>query len=148
MNEDQILDHPMDEEDKKRDVIRNLASGGKRFANYIIDTIVYYILVIALGGVMGAFIGEEYIDSPWFTLFFYLSWVFYYWAFEATTGKTVGKYITRTKIVKEDGSMPSGTNVLGRSFARLIPFDPLSFLGSPGKGWHDSIPKIYVINEN
>lgn len=149
MSEDQILDQAIggDEEGKKH-VMRNLASGGKRFANYIIDTIFFYILLVVLGMFAGVFAPEAMASTGIFFSFgIYLSYVLYYWAFEALTGRTIGKYITRTKIVKEDGSKPDGINVLGRSFSRLIPFDAFSFLGSPGKGWHDSIPKIYVIDD-
>ena len=81
------------------------------------------------------------------TVMAYAGYILYYWAFESLTGKTIGKYITRTRIVKEDGSQPSSINILGRSLCRYIPFEAFSFLGSEGKGWHDSIPKIYVIED-
>lgn len=147
MSEDQILDQPMDEAAKKKDVMRNLAGGGKRFANYILDTIAYYIIIFIIAFIGGTFFGESDELYSFVMVSFYLGWLLYYWAFESLTGKTVGKYITRTKIVKADGSHPTGINVLGRTLSRLIPFEAFSFLGSPGKGWHDSIPEIYVINE-
>lgn len=137
----------MDDDDKRKDVMRNLAGGGKRFANYIIDTIVYYIIIILFGGIAGVAFGDSEEVLAFIYIFVYLGWILYYWGMEALTGKTVGKYITRTRIVKEDGSQPTGINVLGRTLSRLIPFEPFSFLGTPGKGWHDSIPKIYVIEE-
>lgn len=148
MNEDQILDQPMDEADKKKDVMRNLAGGGKRFANWFIDVIGFYIAIF-LFGVLSEILGLNLdYEGFSFTLLTYLLYVLYYWTFESLTDKSLGKYITRTRIVKEDGSSPDALNILGRSFSRLIPFDALSFLGTPGKGWHDSVPKIYVINEN
>lgn len=147
MNEDQILDQPIDENEKRKDVLRNLAGGGKRFANMIIDLIGFYVFLFIFG-IVAAFL-QFNIDYEGysFTLLVYLLYVFYYWAFESLTDKSLGKFITRTRIVKEDGSSPNAMNVLGRSFSRLIPFDHFSFLGAPGKGWHDSVPKIYVINE-
>ena len=33
-------------------------------------------------------------------------------------------------------------------FIRLIPFEILSFLGMPARGWHDSISKTFVVNKN
>ncbi len=33
-----------------------------------------------------------------------------------------------------------------RSFSRLIPFEAFSFLGTPCRGWHDSISKNYVVD--
>ena len=62
-------------------------------------------------------------------------------------GKTVGKFITKTRVVKADGSNPKPLDYLGRSFSRIIPFEALSFLGSEGRGWHDTISKTYVVEE-
>lgn len=147
MNEDQILDQPLDDDEKRKDVLRNLAGGGKRFANYIIDIIMYLILVFVIGIVAGGVLGLSEREIDTLSRFSFLIFLFYYWVMESLTGKTVGKYITRTRVVKEDGSHPNGANILGRTICRLIPFEAFSFLGSPGKGWHDSIPKIYVIEE-
>ena len=148
MNDEQILDQPLDEEDKRKQVLRNLAGGGKRFANLLIDVIGFYALLFLLGMVVGTFDPMYDFEGPSFTISVYLIYVAYYWLFETLTGKTLGKFITRTRIVKEDGSKPEPINILGRSFSRLIPFDAFSFLGAQGKGWHDSIPKIYVINDD
>ena len=62
-------------------------------------------------------------------------------------GKTIGKYITKTVVVMEDGSKPKSSNILLRSLCRLIPFEAFSFLGAKGKGWHDTISKTYVVDE-
>lgn len=149
MSEDQILDLPIGgNEDAKLQVMANLASGGKRFANYLIDIISFYIIFFVIAIVIGVlFPNASNAEDFVFSIFGYLGFVLYYWAFESLTGKTIGKYITRTKIVKEDGSQPETINILGRSFSRLIPFDAFSYLGENGRGWHDRIPKIYVIND-
>lgn len=49
-------------------------------------------------------------------------------------GKTIGKYITKTIVVMEDGSKPKASDIVLRSLCRLIPFDAFSFLGTEGKG--------------
>lgn len=155
MSEDQLLDQPiLGDEEGKNHVFINMASGGKRFANFIIDTIIAYVLVFLFSVVFAAMLfegGGEDGSSAFVGLMFYVIWyvfyVIYYWAMESLTGKTVGKYITRTKIVKEDGSKPENINILGRSLCRLIPFEAFSYLGSESRGWHDTIPKIYVIND-
>ncbi|MES2672479.1 MAG: RDD family protein [Pseudomonadota bacterium] len=72
----------------------------------------------------------------------------YYIAMEGFFGFTVGKLITGTRVVTEDGGRPRWGQIVGRSFARLIPFEPLSVLFSNRKqrrGWHDSLPKTYVV---
>lgn len=147
MNDDQILDLPLDEQDSREHVQRNLASNGKRFANMIIDIIVVYALMFLIGFFWAAFLDFDDDFEDIIGLSIYLIYFFYYWIMESLTGKTVGKYVTRTKIVKPDGSKPDAMNVLGRSLSRYIPFDHFSFLGEPGKGWHDSIPNVYVIND-
>lgn len=72
----------------------------------------------------------------------------YYIAMEGFFGFTVGKLVTGTRVVNEAGGKPRWGQVVGRTFARLIPFEPFSVLFSSGKqrrGWHDSLPKTYVV---
>lgn len=61
-------------------------------------------------------------------------------------GRSFGKYVTKTKVVLEDGSSPSLVHYLKRSFSRIIPFEAFSFLGAEGRGWHDTISKTYVVD--
>lgn len=69
----------------------------------------------------------------------------YYTVMEGVFGVTIGKLITRTKVVTEDGSKPGFGMALGRSLCRMIPFEAFSFLGRESRGWHDSITKSYVV---
>lgn len=64
----------------------------------------------------------------------------------ALKGRTIAKYMTKTKVVLEDGSNPNAIDYLKRSFSRIIPFEALSFLGSEGRGWHDSISNTYMVD--
>lgn len=61
----------------------------------------------------------------------------------ATKGRSLGKFITGTMVVKEDGSLPSSQDFLKRNFSRIVPFDTLSFLGT--RGWHDSWSDTKVV---
>ena len=137
-----------------------LASKGKRLVNYLIDTIVYYGIIIFFGfvGMAGLYASEQdavvdaYVANEGTTLFDYL-FVFiimigYYTVSEYYfKGKTIGKYLTKTRAVTLDGRRLDFGSALKRSLARLIPFDGLSFLGVPGKGWHDSLPRTKVIDD-
>ena len=69
----------------------------------------------------------------------------YYLVSEATTARTLGKLVTGTKVVNEHGGKPTFGQYLGRTFARFIPFEAFSFFGTPTRGWHDSLPRTYVI---
>ena len=123
------------------------ASKGKRFVNYILDQVMAYIVIIGLTLAylsIQSFIYEEgglmdYVIA-------YFGFLIYYSIFEASTGRTVGKYITQTKVVTLDGNKPSFSQILGRTFARFIPFEAFSFLGDEPTGWHDSLSKTMVID--
>jgi uncharacterized RDD family membrane protein YckC len=69
----------------------------------------------------------------------------YFTIFEAATGRTMAKFITRTKVVDKNGKKPGFGTILLRSFCRYIPFDAFSYLGS-GPGWHDTLSKTTVID--
>lgn len=133
-----------------------LAGKGVRFANYIID----YILKFGFGYLIGLVAGLMYsylnVIAPYdfitnmnkfeeFMLGYIISLI-YYFTFEVLTQRTMGKYITGTKVVTYEGEKPSAGTIFKRTLCRFIPFNPFSFLGESGRGWHDSIPDTYVVN--
>ncbi len=69
----------------------------------------------------------------------------YYTLTEGFFGRSVGKFITGTVVVDENGVKINLGSALKRSLCRLIPFDGLSFFGS--RGWHDSITETYVVEK-
>ena len=69
----------------------------------------------------------------------------YYSIFEGLTGRSVGKLITKTKVVNEEGEKASFDSIIRRSLCRYIPFEALSFLGSDAIGWHDTLSKTRVV---
>lgn len=71
----------------------------------------------------------------------------YHIIFESFTSRTIGKYITGTIVVMGDGSKPDSQTILKRTLCRIIPFDFLTFLGSPSRGWHDSISDTFVVKK-
>lgn len=137
---------------------KSKASGGKRFANYIVD---YIVQLILFSGIMIVIVllqlyltGSNSI-GVWFDsiskveeyLFGYVMLLVYYFAMESLAkGKTVGKLITNTKVVNLSGETPDAGNILKRTFCRMIPFNALSFLGNEARGWHDSISDTYVVD--
>ncbi len=133
-----------------------LATKGLRFANYIIDYLLQFGLGFAIGFVLGIiaemtgnyglieFLFESGTIMDW--IFGYIVMLIYYTTFETLTGRSIGKFITNTKVVLHDGSDPTFNEILVRSLCRMIPFNAFSFLGEDGKGWHDSISKTYVVH--
>lgn len=124
------------------------ASQGKRFANYLLDAIGFWIFAAILGFVLalvGFFDLLENMNDVVLGLILVLG---YYVFFEGIWSKTPAKWITKTHVVMEDGSKPAFGNIMGRTLARLIPFEPFSFFGKqPPRGWHDRLSKTLVIDD-
>ena len=125
-----------------------LATSGQRFANYLLDVIIIYVSAFVAGVVLYIVGLGDVIDRIDDTLLGIILVLLYYVPQESLFGWTLGKLITGTRIVKEDGSPISFGQGLGRSLCRFIPFEAFSFLGGNGKpvGWHDSITKTRVIS--
>jgi uncharacterized RDD family membrane protein YckC len=134
-----------------------LASTGQRFLHYIIDRLVVYALVFVFAagiGIIANLIGAyEFLASmanigplgeyvAYFTMM-----ITYFTISEGFTSRSVGKFITKTIVVNEDGSKPDVGTIFKRTLCRLIPFDALSYLGSNARGWHDTIPDVYVVKK-
>jgi len=123
-----------------------------RLANFVIDYVVMIVLVGLLYFLIGFVVGEEgavrlesIFDSIPDLVFGAGMFLIYYLPLETLTGRTVGKLVTGTKIVTEEGTKPSFKRVIGRTLSRLVPFEPLSFFGKERRGWHDTWPGIYVV---
>ena len=133
-----------------------LVSKTKRFINNLIDLVPFYI--ISFGLVHGMLYLGEYFGSKKLSYFLMdLSYfeellfdavivVFYFFILESLTFRSLGKYVTNTKVIMNNGAEPTPKNILIRSLCRIIPFDALSFLGEKGKGWHDAFSKTYVVD--
>jgi len=133
------------------------ASSGKRFANYIIDLVVFYALLFGSGIIIGLLnpvaldsISED--DSVGFNLLDRLLGLvlygLYMFVIEALfKGKSLGKLITGTRAVNEDGSNVSVKTAFFRGLSRAVPFNAFSALGTPAYPWHDRWTKSYVIDE-
>lgn len=126
------------------------ANKGSRFVNYLIDGIVYLAFCLLFGLLLGVIIMVLNIELPENELFFniigiILMFVYYFLIEIMTKGRSIGKYVTGTKVIMINGSTPTTKDYLYRNLCRLIPFDALTFLGE--NGWHDSISKTTVVNK-
>ncbi|MEZ4857999.1 MAG: RDD family protein [Flavobacteriaceae bacterium] len=109
-----------------------------RITNYIIDfTIINFVwLLLAYSTNM------EYFFS---TIVFYVIMFLYYFIFEITKGQTLGKMVTKTKVVDKNGNTPRLPKLVIRTIARLIPIDGLSYLFGTEYGFHDSVSSTKLI---
>jgi uncharacterized RDD family membrane protein YckC len=127
------------------------ATTGQRFANYSIDVATYYFGCLILGVLLGVVLGLtghvewlQNLKGPLSSVVGIGLLLVYYVVLEAATGRTIGKLITRTRVVMADGSKLTTKAILLRTLCRLIPFDAFSFLGGD-PGWHDTLSKTRVV---
>ena len=135
-----------------------MASRGQRFLNYIIDVVIIYILIFGVSFITALI--ATYLEATSFLewlqningleeyLIYFIIMIPYFTLMESIFSKSVGKFITKTMVVLEDGSKPESGTILRRTLCRIIPFDGLSFLGTPSRGWHDSITDTYVVRKD
>lgn len=125
------------------------ASRGKRFANYLVDLVCFYVFAIIVYAIL-ATQGFDYAGNYDILnrLVFLLCYGIFMGIIEAIfKGKTLGKVFTRTRAVNEDGSPISVKTAFLRGLGRAVPFDAFSGLGDPSNPWHDRWSKTLVIDE-
>ena len=122
------------------------ASHGQRLLNLIIDYVARMLLGLVVGyAVAIAGVPIHRFVVLWTVGFTLLTYLTYYIVCETFFGVTVGKLITGTRVVATQGGKPSLKQIVGRSFARFVPFEPFSFFSTPAIGWHDSWSGTRVI---
>lgn len=153
-SEDEELKTKVQYQVAENEILNKTASQGKRFANFLLDMVFNYlfslIFFIFLGIVLSVVSPDtlSYFKEDHFLINYLLaiiSGMIYYSTLEFTTGRTIAKFITRTKVVNENGERPDYRTILIRSLCRFIPFEPFSFLGSDNSGWHDDFSKTKVV---
>ncbi len=130
------------------------ASSGKRFVNYLIDVIVFYLLMFCLGIVIALIsptsLDDIGSDNTSFGLvdriLSLILYALYMSIVEALfKGRSLGKLITGTKAVNLDGSNISLSTAFARGFSRAVPFCALSAFGNPCNPWQDRWTNTMVI---
>ena len=126
----------------------NKVSSLKRFINYLLDTIASIIISTVLITISGFFINSNNETSLSILnyLLFAIGFFGYYVFMETKYQKTIGKYITNTKVINKDGTKPKYEVIIGRTFCRLIPFDNFTFLFT-SNGFHDRLSETTVIKD-
>ncbi len=133
-----------------------LATKAQRFWNFVLDSIFVYILILSAGTTV-VLIGDNFNNlalSKWVEhltpaeIIFYsiLIAFLYYFLTEVYFSRTLAKMLTKTIVVKFDGSKPTITAIFYRTASRLIPIDFISYMGAVPSGWHDALSRTYVVN--
>lgn len=138
------------------------ATQGQRFLNWLIDNLLLqYGLGYATGMAVGAILG---IIAPDFMysisypepgetsyallglgmLIAYVNYIVYYTVSEKLfKGYTLGKLLTGTRAIRQDGKELTFKDALLRSLSRCVPFEVFS--GFSTLAWHDQWTKTMVI---
>lgn len=135
------------------------ASMGKRFGNMFLDNI--FVQLLSYGYIFGfqfviGFFAEAapafgevlaaFYQATLLPMMIGGQYILYYVGFEAVLQRTPAKFLTKTIVVTKEGLQPSFLQILGRSFARLIPFEALSiFFSDDIRTWHDSLSGTKVV---
>ena len=138
-------------------VTSNKADKIYRFINYIVDfalSIFIIWILIALYAFIKYFIYGVELEQTAYELerlngfvdrvLTILMYAFIMFLTEKlTNGRSLGKLLTGTKVVKTDRSPLTTDDLLKRNFSRAVPFDAISFWGN--NGWHDSWSDTRVV---
>jgi len=122
-----------------------------RLVHLVVDTFVHYFITILLF-ILAIQFFPSYADDHDFIRFmaiflFFVAFFGYYILMEFLFQKTVGKFLTKTKVVDKDGEKPAFSYIFIRTVLRLIPFDNVTFLMGTGGGFHDVYSKTMVIKD-
>lgn len=139
-----------------------LASKGQRFVNYLIDAIIAnYVIDLVTEKLLLSFFdsmaasdtdgmyGTGYSTAYlWFTILTSLfnSFLYYSICEKVFKGKTLGKLLTRTQVIRDDGQELTWGDTMLRSICRWVPFEALSiFFRNDNRMWHDAWAKTSVV---
>lgn len=139
------------------------AAWWKRAVNVVLDIVftgtlaffialVFSIPLVELDAELGPELEPTIMDTvagfTW-TTYLYLAGVIiaYYTLLEWATGRTLAKYITRTKVIIEmEGTKPGLLACFIRSVSRFLPVEFVSAFSARPVTWHDSLASTMVID--
>ena len=99
--------------------VREYQGIGIRLVSLIIDSIIVGIVIGVLESVLGFNMEREMV--PWWVgLLYFVIYIGYYTYLEGTRGQTIGKMITKIKVIREDGKPIDMNQALIRNILRII----------------------------
>lgn len=118
-----------------------LANHDARVNSFFIDFLISQVLGFTF------WISLSYLDQALlgFLLYFIVRFLYFFLS-ENKNGKTIGKKITKTKVVTINGEKPNIAQLIKRSLLRNFTLI-LSFISDDFQAFHDKYSKTYVIND-
>jgi uncharacterized RDD family membrane protein YckC len=112
----------------------------ERILSFTIDSAVFF-----LGTVLLIWMTQNWVDPSQAKIAFILIYYVYYFSFEMIYGQTVGKMITKTKVVSVSTLEKAGVwNILIRTLTRIFPLYFISYFMTE-KGLHDHLSNTILI---
>jgi uncharacterized RDD family membrane protein YckC len=138
------------------------ASTGQRFLNWLIDNLLMQFGLSLLSGYIVGYIlyaiAPDFLTQvayevegtkTWrywvlsFSIGYFNYIVYYTFCEKVFKGYTLGKAISRTRAIRDDGQELTFKDAFLRTLSRLVPFEVLS--GFSDRPWHDSWTKTTVV---
>lgn len=122
------------------------ATNGQRFMNFCVDYTVIYISTLWIATANAEiFFSLSRLFGQFLTMLLLTFCVVfgYYFSFECIFQRTIGKFVTLTKVVSHNNNRAGAGAIALRTLLRLVPFEPLSAFTDKGL-WHDRFSKTSV----
>jgi uncharacterized RDD family membrane protein YckC len=92
---------------------------GIRFVSLLIDSIILGIIDVVLGSILGVFSGSP-DNAWWWWILSFMIMLAYFTYLEGTRGQSIGKMVTKIKVVREDGGKIDMNQAFTRNILRII----------------------------
>ncbi|MBN2473683.1 MAG: RDD family protein [Pirellulales bacterium] len=131
--------------------VLQLATRLQRLLNLMVDVFCYIgfscflTATVAILGGEAAIRALQELPNLIYVILLYFA---YYVPQETLTGRTLAKFLTRTKVVTTDGKPAIFPRIVGRTLCRMIPFEFVSYLvgGRWPVGLHDKFSGTCVVS--
>lgn len=146
---EEIIEKEIAKKEKKEKVDTDTANSLTRLTNFLIDNTICMVLIFMIEFIIRILVhpNNQNVTLVIINVLLILGvFIAYYIILEIKFQKTVGKFITKTKVVKLNGKKPTNKDIITRTFCRFIPFDRFSFL-LVKNGIHDSLSNTRVVND-
>lgn len=133
---------------KKNKIDKSVVSSATRLIHLVVDFIGFILTAMVLSFFVEFFISttsQEVMELLGLTIIL-IAFFLYFMFMEYKYQKTIGKFLTKTKVVMKDGRKPELNEIFYRTACRLIPFDRISFLFTKN-GFHDRLSNTTVIKD-
>ena len=135
------------------------ATQGQRFLNWLVDNLLMRFGLSYLSGTVVGFLMAKFFPEYTYRVVYsedksdllligiiivIFNYLFYYTFCEKVfKGYTLGKLISGTRAIRDDGKELTFRDAFLRTLSRLVPFEPFSALGY--RPWHDSWTNTSVV---